>query len=583
MISTGKNRLLQLLVLVIAFSSSNDTLANESIAYPNIINYYNIFHPVIGRKGMVVSQSNLASQVGADILHQGGNAIDAAVAVGFALAVVLPRAGNISGGGFMLVHLAKKNKTVAINYREMAPSRAYRDLFLNENQQPDTEKALHSLTSAGVPGTVAGLHYALEQYGSMSWADVIKPAIKLARQGVLINDDMLSIFKKEEATLKKNPETCRVFFKADCIPYQAGDVLKQPDLANTLAHISQHGKAGFYQGKIAQQIVSAMKAGNGLITLEDLANYHVQEVEPIHGSFNGYEILTMPPPSSGGVHLVQMLNILEALPLKNTKNGSAAMMHFQIEIFKRAYADRSTYLGDPDFVKVPVKALTSQTYASHLAKQIKADVITPSSQIKAGKPLRYETPDTTHFSVMDKAGNAVSNTYTLNHYYGSGITIPGTGFFMNNTMDDFSAKPGSPNSYGLVGGEANAIAAKKRPLSSMTPTIVLKDGRPYIATGTPGGSKIITTVFQQLVNTLLYNMNIVEATNAPRIHHQWMPDILLVEEDIPTDTLDILKKRGYTIEVSKSLGSLQSIMLENGIFLGAADPRRPGALAVPVK
>ena len=547
-----------------------------------LVDYYDVNHPVIGRKGMVVSQKRIASEVGADILRRGGNAIDAAVAVGFALTVVLPRAGNLAGGGFMLVHLAEQDKTIAIDYRETAPSSAYRDVFLDVQGNPVVNKSLKTLSASGVPGTVAGLYYALEHYGSMSWSEVIKPAEKLARNGVVVDDDMARFFYKDQIFLSRTAETCRVFLKENCLPYQAGDLFIQEDLANSLAYLREHGKAGFYQGEIAKKMVAIMEQGDGLITAKDLADYTVKEEAPIRGTFNGYEILTMPPPSSGGVHLIQMLNMLEALNLDNIQQGSAAMIHQQTEIFKRAFADRSTFLGDPDFVQVPSKGLTSKKYAQDLSKSIKRNKITPSTDIKAGEPSKYESPDTTHFSVMDAAGNVVSNTYTLNHNYGSGITIPGTGILLNNTMDDFSLKPGSPNSYGLIGGKANAIAANKRPLSSMTPTIVLKDGKPYIATGTPGGSKIITAVFQQLVNVLYFEMNIAEATNAPRVHHQWQPDILYVERNTPADTVDNLKAQGYTVVVSSSLGSLQSIMRHNGVFLGAADPRRPGAAAIAV-
>lgn len=569
-----------LTVIASLFCISHAVLAKDLTTKANLVDYNDIFHPVIARKGMVVSQSALASDIGADILSRGGNAVDAAVAVGFALAVALPRAGNLGGGGFMLVHLAKDNKTIAIDYRETAPAAAFRDIFLDKDGEPDSVKSFETLTAAGTPGTVAGLYHALEKYGSMSWSEVIEPARKLAEYGITIDDDMQSLIEKSIHYLTLNTETCRVYFKKGCQAYQAGDVLKQGDLAKSLGYIQKEGAAGFYQGDIAKKIASAMKKGEGLVTLEDLANYRIREVAPIRGTFNGYEIVTMPPPSSGGIHLIQMLNMLETLPLENLKQGSAKLLHYQTEIFKRAYADRSTYLGDPDFVKVPVQGLISKAYAAELTKNIQPNVITPSAQIKAGEPARYESPDTTHFSVIDSQGNAVSNTYTLNHNYGSGIIIPGTGFFMNNTMDDFSAKPGSPNSYGLVGGEVNSIAANKRPLSSMTPTIVLKSGKPYLVTGTPGGSKIITAVFQQLVNVLLFDMNIAEATNTPRIHHQWQPDILYVEDDIPGDTVDLLKAQGYTVEKSSSLGSLQSIMMQNGIMLGAADPRRPGAKAI---
>ncbi|PKH86013.1 gamma-glutamyltransferase [Colwellia sp. Bg11-28] len=547
-----------------------------------LVDYHDISHPVIGRKGMVVSQKRIASEVGADILRQGGNAVDAAVAVGFALSVVLPRAGNLAGGGFMLVHLGDEKKTIAIDYRETAPALAYKDVFLDKYGYPIVNKSLKTLSASGVPGTVAGLHYALENYGSMSWSEVIKPAEKLARAGIVVDDDMARFFYKEQMFLSANSETCRVFLKENCQPYLAGEVWVQSDLADSLAYLREQGKSGFYQGDIAKKIVAAMQQGNGLITAKDLADYRVNEVAPIRGTFQGFEILTMPPPSSGGVHLIQMLNMFETLNLENIQQGSAALIHLQTEIFKRAYADRSSFLGDPAFVNVPSKGLTSKTYAKELSKNIKRNKITPSSDIKAGEPSKYESPDTTHFSVMDASGNVVSSTYTLNHNYGSGITIPGTGILLNNTMDDFSVKPGSPNSYGLIGGIANAIEANKRPLSSMTPTIVLKDGEPYLATGTPGGSKIITSVFQQLVNVLYFEMNIAEATNAPRVHHQWQPDVLSVERNIPADTVDILKAKGYNIKVSSSLGSLQAIMKHNGVFLGAADPRRAGAAAIAV-
>lgn len=548
----------------------------------SIVNYYDIHHPVIGRKGMVVSQSELASNIGADILKQGGNAVDAAVAVGFALAVVLPRAGNLAGGGFMLVYLANEKKTIAINYREEAPEAAHRDIFLNELGEVDTDKTLQSLAASGIPGTVAGLAHALEKYGTMSLTQVIAPAIVIANSGFPVTDDMLYIVEKELNNLQRNAETCRVFLKEGCQLYQVGELFKQPDLANTLAYIAKHGAKGFYQGDIATKIVAEMKKGNGLITLKDLANYRVEEMKPITGTFNGYDIVTMPPPSSGGVHLLQMLNMLEQLPVQGLSQGSAAMMHLQAEVFKRAYADRSMHLGDPDFVRVPTQGLISKGYAKKLAQGISLEHVTPSKDISSGKPSLHESPDTTHFSVMDNQGNVVSNTYTLNHYFGSGITIPGTGFVMNNTMDDFSAKPGTANSYGLVGGEANSVAARKQPLSSMTPTIVFKDNEPYIATGTPGGSKIITAVFQQLVNVLLFDMNISEATNAPRIHHQWLPERLLVERGIAADSITLLKILGYNVVESKSLGSLQAIMFKGGVYFGAADPRRPNAKAVGV-
>ena len=570
-------------------SQQSDTLTTHKLLQlpptadlDKVVNYYDIHHPVIGRKGMVVSQNNIASNIGADILRKGGNAIDAAVAVGYALAVVLPRAGNLTGGGFMLIHLKELNKTIAIDYRETAPTAAFDDMFLNDQHDIIEDKSLETLSSAGIPGTVAGLNHALEKYGTLPLSEILAPAIELAKNGIVVTDDMVRILTKSAELLQKNAESCRVFFKSSCQMYQANEVLNQPDLYNTLTYLSEQGTQGFYQGKIAKKIASAMEQGDGLITLADLANYNVKEVVPVKGTFNGYEIFSMPPPSSGGVHLVQMLNMFEHLPMAGIAQGSALMMHYQTEIFKRAYADRSQFLGDPDFITAPVAGLLSKQYAKTLVSDIQANKVTASEDILPGNPDAYESTDTTHFSVMDAYGNVVSNTYTLNHYYGSGITIPETGLLMNNTMDDFLSKLGSPNSYGLIQGEANAIAANKRPLSSMTPTIVLKNGLPYLATGTPGGSKIITSVFQQLINVLWFDMNLAMATNSPRIHHQWQPDILDVEQGISADSIELLIQKGYDIELSSSLGSLQSIMLKDGIYYGAADPRRPNATAIGV-
>ncbi|MBL4895219.1 MAG: gamma-glutamyltransferase, partial [Emcibacter sp.] len=432
-----------------------------------IIRYDSQHHPVIGTNGMVVSQRALASQVGSDILKAGGNAVDAAVAVGFALAVTLPRAGNLGGGGFMLVHLAgkgenSKGKTIALDYREMAPAAAHRDMFLDKDGNVDPKMARFSLLSAGVPGTVAGLSYALKTYGTMSLADVIEPAIQLAEKGITVSYDLSKTLKSRPHLRTKS--SCLIYFKADCTPYEAGEILVQNDLAWSLRQIQKHGPDAFYEGDIAQKIVREMKQGGGLITLQDLANYRVVERKPVSGNFNGYEVVSMPPPSSGGVHIIQMLNILDHFPLKNFGPNSAATLHHYVEVMKRAYADRSKYLGDPDHVNVPVNGLTSLAYAEKLARKIKACCITASNDILPGAAPKYESPDTTHFSVMDKWGNAVSNTYTLNFSYGSGHSIPGTGILMNNEMDDFSSKPGVPNAFGLLGAEANAIAATKRPL-----------------------------------------------------------------------------------------------------------------------
>ncbi|WP_417319935.1 gamma-glutamyltransferase [Emcibacter sp.] len=544
-----------------------------------IIDYSAVHHPVAGREGMVVSQNYYASEIGAEILRKGGNAVDAAVAVGFGLSVSLPRAGNLGGGGFMIVHLAKENKTIAIDYREKAPAAAHRDFFLDKDGNVDESKSRYSLLSAGVPGTVAGLYHALEKYGTMSWDEVIKPAEDLARKGITVSFDMAENLARRDR-LRQNKETCRVYFKPGCVPYEAGETMVLKDLAETLKRLRKNGPEEFYTGRTAKLIVEEMERNGGRITLEDLKAYNVREREPVRGSFRGYEVISMPPPSSGGVHIVQMLNMLDKLPVADSGAGSALSVHYLTEIFKRAYADRSKYLGDPDFADVPVKGLTDPAYAAELAKQIKACCVTPSSQILPGDPLPYESPDTTHFSVMDKWGNAVVNTYTLNFSYGTGITVPGTGMLINNEMDDFSAKPGVPNAFGLIGGEANAIEAGKRPLSSMTPTMVMKNGKPYLLTGSPGGSRIISTVFQLLVNVLVFDMNVAEATSRPRIHHQWLPDVLQMEPGFSPDTVSVLRSMGYEIRKGWTMGSLQSIMYRDGVFLGAADPRRPGARAV---
>ncbi len=543
-----------------------------------IIQYDTLHHPVIGKKGMVVSQRAVASEVGADILKRGGNAVDAAVAVGFALAVPLPHAGNLGCCGFILVHLAKENRTIALDYREMAPAAAHRDMFLDRDGNLDEQKARFSLLSAGVPGTVAGLSFALDHYGTMTLSEVIEPAIQLAEQGITVSYDLSDRIK--ERPRLRTPSTCKIYFKKDCIPYEAGERLVQKDLAWSLRQIQKNGPDAFYKGAIARKISREMKRQEGLITMKDLAAYHPVVRKPVSGHFKGYEVVSMPPPSSGGVHIIQMLNILDHFPLKDSGPNSAATLHYLAEAMKRAYADRSKYLGDPDYVAVPVKGLVSKQYAAALAGEIRACCITPSEKILPGAVLEYESPDTTHFSVMDRWGNVVSNTYTLNFSFGSGHSIPGTGILMNNEMDDFSAKPGVPNAFGLLGASANAIAPGKRPLSSMTPTIIFKDGRPYLVTGSPGGSRIITTVLQMLVNVLIHDMNVAEATHTPRIHHQWYPDILLMEPGFSPDTTKMLRDMGYNITPSGTMGSLQSIQWKDGFFFGASDPRRPGAAAM---
>jgi len=548
-----------------------------------IIEYQAINHPIIDNQGMVVSQRKIASEVGAQILKEGGNAVDAAVATGLALAVVLPRAGNLGGGGFMIIHLKEEDRNIAIDYREKAPSGAFRDLFLDENGNYDKKKAQFSLLSAGVPGSVAGFHHALMNYGTLSWEEVLKPAIRLAEEGFEIPHDLANTLasKRYRARLSSNEAAAKVFYKEDKSLYKAGEILVQNDLANTLRQLSEFGPDAFYKGEIAKLIVKEMERNGGLITLEDLSNYQIAERKPLNGQYKDYKIVSMPPSSSGGTHLIQMLNMLEEFPIKEMGFGSAESIHILAEVMKRAYADRSKYLGDTDFYKVP-SSLTSKDYAKSLNAFISKDKITPSDEISAGNPFPYESPDTTHFSVMDSFGNAVSNTYTLNFSYGSGMMIPGTGMLINNEMDDFSSKPGTPNGYGLLGSEANAIEGNKRPLSSMTPTIIFKNDEPYMVFGSPGGSRIITTVLQVALNVMDHDMNIAQAVHSPRIHHQWLPEILMIESGFGPDTERLLTEKGYKLYPSSTMGSVQAIMKDGDYFYGSADPRRPSAgVAIP--
>ena len=564
-------------VLTIVFISFG-IQSNSSLP---IIEYNSINHPVISKTGMVVSQRQSASEVGAEILRKGGNAVDAAVATGLALAVVLPRAGNLGGGGFMVVYLKDKDKTITIDYRERAPSAAHRDLFLDENGNYDKNKAQFSLLSAGVPGTVAGLHHALTKYGTMTWQEVLEPSIRLAEQGFSVPHDLANILASEryKKRLSSNEAAAKSYYKTDKSNYQAGEILKLPDLAWTLKQLSDYGPDAFYKGEIAKKIVKEMEKNGGLITAQDLKNYTPVERSPVEGTYKNFKIVSMPPASSGGIHLIQMLNMIEEFPIKDMGFGSADSIHLLAEVMKRAYADRSKHLGDMDFYDVPY-SLMSKEYSSFLNKSISISSLTPSKDILAGDPHPYESPDTTHFSVMDRYGNAVSNTYTLNFSYGSGIMIPGTGMLMNNEMDDFSSKPGTPNGYGLLGSEANSIEANKRPLSSMTPTIIFKDNKPYLVLGSPGGSRIITTVLQVALNVMEHDMNVAQAVNSPRIHHQWLPEVLMIEKGFGPDTEKLLREKGYRLYPSSTMGSVQAILKDGEYFYGAADPRRPGSGAV---
>lgn len=533
-----------------------------------------IFHPVFGKQGMVASEQELATQVGVEILQQGGNAVDAAVAVGFALAVVLPNAGNIGGGGFMVLHDGKSGENFTVDFREMAPSKASRDMYLDEQGNVVDGKSLYTHFAVGVPGTVAGMEYALKKWGSLPLEKVIAPAIKLAEEGFIVSNTLAATLQEETETLGKWESSKKIFFKNDR-PLVAGERLVQADLANSLRQIAQQGAKAFYEGEIAQKIVAEMEKHNGLITLEDMKGYQSMERKPIVGEYRGYKIVTMPPPSSGGIHLVQILNMLENYSLVDSGSNSAETIHYLAETMKLAYADRSEYLGDPDFVKIPVTGLTSKDYAKELIKAIDPDKARPAAEIKPGKPQPYESDQTTHYSVMDKAGNAVAVTYTLNLNFGSGIVAEGTGILLNNEMDDFSAKPGVANAFGLIGGDANAVEGKKRPLSSMTPTLVLKNDKPWLVTGSPGGARIITTVLQSILNTIDHGMNPAEAIVTPRVHHQWLPDELRVEEGLSPDTLKLLVERGHKISEKAPMGRIQIIQALDDGFYGYSDPRNP--------
>ncbi|WMS41618.1 gamma-glutamyltransferase [Acuticoccus sp. MNP-M23] len=542
------------------------------------------FHPVPARSHMVVSQEAQASLVGERILAEGGNAVDAAVATGFALAVTLPRAGNIGGGGFMVVHMAGSGETVAIDYRERAPGAAERNMFLDEAGEASAQKSRRSGLAVGVPGTVAGLALAHERYGSgkFTLSELIAPAIALATDGFVVSPDLEAALGRERTRtlLEADPEAAAILYPGGAVPV-AGSRLPMPALAQSLRRIAEDGPAGFYEGPTAAAIVKTVADRGGRMTLDDLKTYEAMVREPARGTFKDYEIASMPPPSSGGVHLVQMLKIIEDAPFGTYGLNSAAMIHLMAEAAKHAYADRALYLGDPDFVDIPVAKLLSEAYAESIRAKISMETTTPSSEIMADPAnLPHESNETTHYSVMDAAGNAVANTYTLNFSFGVGFAAEGTGILLNNELDDFSAKPGVPNAYGLIGGEANAVGPRKRPLSSMTPTIVLKDGAPLIVTGSPGGSRIITTVMQVILNATVHERDIMTATAAPRVHHQWLPDYIRIEEGISHDTIRLLEEKGHDVRIQSSMGAAQSIMRgPDGLLYGASDPRRPGGLA----
>jgi gamma-glutamyltranspeptidase/glutathione hydrolase len=537
-------------------------------------------HATVAEHGMVVAQEKIAARIGADILRQGGNAVDAAVATGFAMAVTYPRAGNIGGGGFMVIHLADRNEDVAIDYRETAPGATTRDIFLGSDGKPDSAKSLDSGLGIGVPGTVAGFALALEKYGSgrFTLAQLLKPSIDLARDGFAIADDMADTLPAAyEKRLKRWPTSVKIFSRPDGTSLRDGDRLVQPDLAATLTAIAEQGPRGFYEGAFADKLIKAVNEAGGIMTLEDLKSYQPIVRAPVRGSYRGYEIVSMPLPSSGGTVLLESLNILEGYTLSDLKQGSPASLHLLIEAMKRAYADRARYLGDPAFVNAPTNIMLAKDYAARQRASIDPDHATAAAAVASALPR--EGSNTTHYSIVDRSGNAVSNTYTLNFPYGVGLVADGTGVLLNDELDDFTAAPGASNAFGLVGFEPNLPGPGKRPLSSMSPTIVLKDGKPVLLTGSPGGSRIISAVLQVIVNVLDYRMDVAAAVAAPRLHNQWLPDVVRVESGFNADTLDALKAKGHQIVEPLGQTSANSILVTANGLLGAPDPRTRGAEA----
>ncbi len=564
-----RNKGLSLLLFVVFFATCLETLAATS-------------EPVRAKNGMVASQHELASKVGVEVMKKGGNAVDAAIAVGLALAVVYPEAGNLGGGGFMVIR-TKDGKFTSIDYREMAPAKAHRDVYVDKNGEliKGEGGSVIGYRAAGVPGTPAGFDYAHKKYGSgkVSWKDLIEPARKLAEEGYVLSHRLARLFVAYKENLGKYEDSKRIFLNNGNY-YREGDLFKQPDLAETLARMKKHGAKEFYQGKTARLIARDMQRNNGLITLRDLKNYVVKERVPVRGNYRGHEIVSMPPPSSGGIVLIQILNMLERYDLDKLGHNSAAKYHLLAESMRRAFADRSEYMGDPDFSQIPTYRLTRKQYAIERGKSIDLSRASKSSVIKPGKLSGKESLDTTHYTVVDKDGTVVSNTYTINNIYGSAVTAKGTGVLLNDEMDDFAARPGKPNLFGLVQGERNKVGAKRRPLSSMTPTIVMrKDGSFWFALGARGGPRIITSVLQSTINMIDHGMNIQQALDAPRIHHQWLPDHIMWEPyGMSNDTRAILTKYGHAFRTkARTLASATAIAIdEDGVKLGAIDSRSDG-------
>jgi len=533
--------------------------------------------PVYARKGMVVTQEPLAADVGVTVLKSGGNAVDAAVAVGFALAVTHPAAGNIGGGGFMLIRMAD-GRTSFIDFREKAPAKAAHDMYLDSSGNP-TQDSIVGWRSVGVPGTVRGFELAHQNFGAKPWAELVKPAIDLAANGLPVSKSQMDSWRggHAENLLSRFPESKRIFLK-DGAFYDWQEIFRQPELARTLERIARLGARDFYQGETAHLLANAMAANGGLITLADLHDYQAVERTPLEGDYKGYHIITSPPPSSGGVGILQMLAMLDGTAYEKTGAGSAETYHYLAAVMQRYFADRNEYLGDPDFVKNPISALLDPAYIQKRRATIDPARATPSDQISPGLPSGSEGTNTTHYSIVDDQGNAVSVTYTLNGGYGSGITLPGAGFLLNNEMDDFASKPGTPNMFGLVQGERNSIAPGKRPLSSMTPTIILKDDKPFLVLGAPGGPVIITAVLQVIVNVIDFRMNLQDAVDFPRVHDQWKPDRLAVERGVSPDTIAILKRMGYSVDEGYS-ALVEAIRISDGWLQGAPDGRASGKAA----
>lgn len=532
-------------------------------------------HPVRAKHAMVVAQEPLAADAGVKILASGGNAVDAAVAVGFALAVTLPSAGNLGGGGFLLARLAD-GRSAFIDFRERSPEKSSRNMYLDDHGGV-TEESVTGWRASGVPGTVRGLEYAHRKFGRKQWAELLAPAIRLAREGFPVSWAMADSLKAS-GFLARFPESKRIFLK-DGAYWKPGETFVQPELGRTLERIAKDGSAEFYEGETARRLVAEMAANGGLFTLDDLKNYRVAERQPLTGSYRGYEILTAPPPSSGGIGLLQMLGMLEGSSYEREGAGAASTIHYVAETMRRFYADRSEYLADPDYYKVPVEGLLSREYIERRRGSIDPARASSSDGIGPGAPAGAEHSETTHMSIVDAEGNAVALTYTLNGGFGSGVTVPGLGFLLNNEMDDFSAKPGEPNMFGLIQGEANAVGPGKRPLSSMTPTIVLKDGKLSMILGAPGGSRIITGVLQVFLNVVDFRMDVQDAVNRPRFHHQWKPDQLSMEAGFSPDTIALLGGRGHTIVPISNVALVEAILVKDKWLEGATDSRGDGKAA----